>query len=216
MRSPRFVRQLSSNTLVRGVAAAVLVGCTSETIVTPAGESRAEVPSEPAGPSTEPPPSSEPPAVPGCTTPAAKAATVDEATLGRDAAGTGRVWLVRASEGGTMVSLTVQEAAGAKPGASGGSWGAEQLTPRTAPVRVWLQKDCRAHGDHFHCGPSFVATSGTWSFAKLGGAVGEEIEVSISGSFTQATQKSGKVTPVAGGPGLCLDGLRLKGTLAAP
>jgi hypothetical protein len=155
------------------------------------------------------------PETPQCL-PAIASATVDEALLGTEAGTSSRIWIVRARDGETFLTLTVRESQGAVPGVGSGSFGKEQLRPAEAQVSLLVQTDCVAHGDHYHCGPSYVPTAGTWAFTPLPAAVGEDVVVELSAELAEAKVRSGNVTLVAGGKAMCLDKLSVRGTLERP
>jgi len=136
-------------------------------------------------------------------------ADVDEALSSKKPATDDLVWIVRGRSGDTFLTLTVRESSGAKGGASNGSFGAEQRTPAKASVALTVQTDCHAHGDHYHCGPTFVPESGSWSFARLDTSAGGQVDVDLSAELAQVAIKGGLARPVAGSPRMCLGSLGL-------
>jgi hypothetical protein len=115
-----------------------------------------------------------------------------------------------------MLTLSVREKQGGPTEPADGTFGEEQLQTTTAGVTLLVQTSCEAHEDHFHCGPSFIPTAGSWSFSSLGTSVGKRITGRISADLVQATIKSGVATPKAGGESLCLRDLVVDAVLAAP
>ncbi len=142
-------------------------------------------------------------------------AEVEEAIVSKDPATNTAVWIVRAREGKTNVTLTIRESAGAKAGAGAGTFGEEQLRPPTAPVAVLVQTDCNVHGDHVHCGASMVPESGAWTVRALEGRRGGTFDVEVDAKLVEAKLTSTTAKPVAGGKSACVSGFRLTGTLKA-
>lgn len=139
---------------------------------------------------------------------------LDEALHSTDATGAA-VWILRARRDGTFLTWTLRETEdGSLP--MEGIFGDEQRTPSEAPSAPLVQTECHDHGDHFHCGPSFVATRGTWSIATLDRGIGGAFHATISARFEQARISKGKATLTSDGASVCLRELTLSGTLSAP
>ena len=147
--------------------------------------------------------------------PAITSVEVEEALLSKDPSAGTAVWILRARGGKTNVTVTLRESAGAKVGASTGSFGEEQLTLSRAPLSFVLQTDCNLHGDHYHCGPSYVPESGTWSVTALEGTVGGTFDIALDADLREAKVSGGLARPVDGGKTLCVRKLRLAGKLSA-
>lgn len=143
-------------------------------------------------------------------------AKVDEALLSTEPGTDKRVWIVRAKQGTTFLTLTVRENAGAKAGPTSGSFGDEQLTPSKAGVALLVQTDCTTHGDHYHCGPSYVPTSGSFTFAALDSVVGGKVALELTANLVEARIAGGIARPVANGRTACFQRLELNGKLTAP
>jgi len=143
-------------------------------------------------------------------------ATVDEALLSTEPGTDQRVWIVRARRGTTFVTLTVRENAGAKAGPTSGSFGDEQLTPSKSGVALLVQTDCTAHDEHYHCGPSYVPTSGTFTFAALDSVVGGKVALELTANLVEVRIAGGIARPVANGRTACFQRLELTGKLTAP
>lgn len=127
-----------------------------------------------------------------------------------------RAWTIRARSGETFLTLSVREGNGASAGPSSGTFGAEQLTPSKAPVTLLLQTECEAHGDHYHCGPSFISEQGTWSFTKLDDTKGGTFAVTFSADLVEAKVTASAATPVENGTRLCVRDIALSGSLTEP
>jgi hypothetical protein len=125
-----------------------------------------------------------------------------------------KVWLLRGQDGDAIVSITIREGS-AKAGEKG-SFGAEQMQPTTAPIRLQIQTQCEAHDDHFHCGPNYVAQSGEWSVSELGERVGDSFLLSLSANAKEARVRGSSVTLLANGKSICLAQTKLSGVLSAP
>jgi hypothetical protein len=143
-------------------------------------------------------------------------ATVDEALLSTEPGTDKRVWIVRAKGGTTFLTLTVRESAGAKPGATNGTFGEEQLTLAKAGVALLVQTNCTAHDDHYHCGPSYVPTSGTFAFAALDSVVGGSVRLELTADLVEARVTGGVARPVANAKTACFRRLVLNGKLTSP
>jgi len=148
--------------------------------------------------------------------PLVAAATVDEALLSTEPGTDRRVWIVRAKQGTTFLTLTVRENAGGKAGKTSGTFGAEQLTPSKAGVALLVQTECTAHDDHFHCGPSYVPTAGTFTFAALDSVVGGAVAVELTADLVEVRVTGGVARPSANARVACFRGLELSGKLTAP
>ena len=155
------------------------------------------------------------PEAPPCE-PIITATSKSSALLSKESTSAEKVWIYRAEKGEVMLTLTVREKLGGPTEAADGKFGEEQLEPSKTGVTLLVQTKCEAHGDHFHCGPSFVPTAGTWSFSSLGTSVGKRFTGSISADLVQATIKGGVAKPTEGGQSLCLRDLALDAVLAAP
>lgn len=127
-----------------------------------------------------------------------------------------KVWVIRARQSDTFLTLTVREVAGGRAGASSGGFGDEQRKPGSAAVSLLVQTDCSAHEDHFHCGPSYYPTSGAWKIDALENDVSGTFDVRLDAVLQQMSLKSGMATPTPNGNTLCVQGLRLQGKLVAP
>lgn len=192
----------------------VACGGTSSATGTTAGDGTSVGPdTDPVTP-LEPAPKEPPDAGPTCDLTLASA-TVEEALVATDPATEGHVWIVRARDGETFVTLTVRESAGAAHGPSNGSFGAEQLSPPEAAVSLLVQTECHAHEDHYHCGPSFVPETGMWALTALGEEVGDRVAGRIDAHLVQAKVSASSAKPIANGKRLCVAGLAFEATLAA-
>jgi len=200
---PSFARVLALGFL----AGSVGFGCSSAALPDAADGAVADA-------STEPTPG-DASVGPGCA-PVVASVSIESAIVSTDPATSKRVWIVRAREGKTNVTFTLREASGAAPGASSGAFGEEQLRPGAAATSFLLQTDCNAHGDHYHCGPSFVPSTGEWKVSALDTDVGGAFKVELSASMIEAKVSGGTARPVEGGKSLCVSALLLEGTLAAP
>jgi hypothetical protein len=190
-----------------------LLACGASTEPTPALEERPDASPEPV--TSEPPSPETPDASTVCET-ELTTAQVNEALLSAEPGTDHRVWVIRARNDEIFLTLTVRESAGATHGASTGTFGDEQRTPGMASVGLLVQTDCHEHGDHYHCGPSFIARTGTWSFTELDTQVGGAVNAQLSAELVEAKVTQSAATPVANGKTLCLRELSLQGTLVAP
>lgn len=139
---------------------------------------------------------------------------LDEVLHSTDATGTA-VWIVRARRDETFLTWTLRETEdGSAP--TEGIFGEEQRTPSEARSAPLVQTECHDHGDHFHCGPSFVATRGTWRVIELDRRIGGSFHATLSARFEQARISKGKATLTSDGTSVCLRELALSGTLMAP
>jgi len=143
-------------------------------------------------------------------------AKVDEALLSTEPGTDKRVWIVRAKQGTTFLTLTVRENAGGKAGKTSGTFGEEQLTPSKAGVALLVQTDCTVHGDHYHCGPSYVPTSGTFTFAALDSVVGGAVALELTADLVEVRVTGGVARPSANAKVACFRGLELSGKLTSP
>lgn len=128
-----------------------------------------------------------------------------------------RVWIVRARDEETFVTLVIREREGENLAPSEGVFGEEQLLPSSAQVSMLVQTDCHAHGDHDHCGPSYVPGSGTWRIVRLGNTAGSEFAVTLNASLRAVRNTSGGYAPIEDDvSSLCVENLALEGLMAAP
>ena len=143
-------------------------------------------------------------------------AIVTKAILGVESGTSFRTWVVSARNGDTFFTLTVRESQGAKPGISSGAFEVDTQRPADVPVSLLVQSDCHAHGDHFHCGPTFLPMAGTWAFTALPSAVGQPLALELSATMAEARLRAGKATWVTGGKTICVQKLKLEASVKAP
>lgn len=187
-------------------AALFLVGCSDAAPVETDGGTAADGGTIPSGPDA---------ATSACE-PVVATASIETAVVSTDPASSKKVWIVKARGGKTNVTLTLRESETVAGGPAIGTFGEEQSKPGTAPIAFLLQTDCNAHGDHYHCGPSYVPASGDWKIVALDKAVGGAFHVEVSAALVEAKITSGVARPVEGGKSACVRALELHGTLAEP
>lgn len=125
------------------------------------------------------------------------------------------VWIVEGRSGETFLTWTIRENEdGTLP--TEGDFGVEQLTPAEASSALLVQTECHEHGDHFHCGPSFVATGGSFRITAIERNVGGAFAATLSAHLEEARIARGKATLVEDGHAVCLHDVALEGPLAAP
>jgi hypothetical protein len=125
-----------------------------------------------------------------------------------------KVWLLRGQDGDAVVSITIRE--GNVNAGDKGTFGAEQMQPASAAVRLQIQTQCEAHGDHFHCGPNYVAESGEWSVDELGQRVGDSFALTLAANAKEARVRGSSVTMLPNGKSICIAETKLSGALSAP
>jgi hypothetical protein len=138
-------------------------------------------------------------------------AKLDEAIVSPATATRPTMWVFRARQGETFMTLTLTEGY-----PESGAFGEEQLVPAETNVALLVQTECRAHGDHYHCGPSFVPTAGAWKVVTLGKEVGAPFELQLTADAARASITKGKATLDPSGETVCLRGVTLSGKLVAP
>jgi hypothetical protein len=156
------------------------------------------------------------PPLSACSEPLLSSIAADKALLTKDPADGTTMWLVRGLDDETMVTLTLREGKGELAVGQRGVLGEEQLTPSSSSFSLLVQTKCGAHEDHFHCGPNYIASSGSWAIRKLDKRVGGNVDIELSADLFMARIKGGKATPVAGAAPVCFRSVRLTGTLEAP
>ncbi len=143
--------------------------------------------------------------------------TIDATTFSIDPATKKPTWIVRASDGSTFFTIVLRGAEGGdKPDQMKGEFGAEQRSPAAASVSVMLQTECEAHGDHYHCGPTYLADKGSFEFTKADARVGGRIAGKFSTNAIAVTLKKGVGTPVANGKTVCARAVSIDAELSAP
>jgi len=119
------------------------------------------------------------------------------------------VWVLTAKEGTTWLYIENYPRFGGATGAETRTLDADEVNYATCGVCVLLKTDCSVHGDHAHCGASYMPEAGSRiTFDELGSGEGAGwsgsltpirfVEVSIDGSSYQTT-------PIEGGDQIELD-----------
>ena len=119
------------------------------------------------------------------------------------------VWMLTAKEGSTWIYLENYPRFGGATGAETRTLGSNEVDYATCGVCVLLKTDCSAHGDHAHCGATYMPVPGSYvTFDILDSEEGGTwagtlspirfVEVSMDSS-TYAT------TPIEGGDQIEID-----------
>lgn len=119
------------------------------------------------------------------------------------------VWVLTAKQGTTWVKIENFSKFGGAEGPETRTLNQTEVNYRTCGVCVVLETDCSVHGDHAHCGATYMPEPGSRvTFDELGNGAGASWAGSVSPiRFVEVSMdESLNTTPIEGGDQIDLDG----------